>query len=388
MLRFMTAGESHGRALIGVIESFPAGFPLSIDAVDRQLARRQRGYGRGPRMRLERDRATILSGLRRGRTIGSPIALMIENRDRRPEMTAARRTARSRQRPISIPRPGHADLAGAVKFDTLDVADVLERASARETAVRVACGAIARQLLDHFGIHIVSHTIAVGTVAVGRRRWTFEEIAAVADDSPLRCVDEAAAVRMMRLIDDANEERDTLGGMFEVRATGLPIGLGSNAQWYDRLDGALAAAIMSIPSVKGVEIGDGFVSARRRGSRVHDALFYDPRKSGEPAKGVVRRTNAAGGIEGGMTNGAEIVLRAACKPIATLRRPLKTVDLISKAPAAALVTRADVCVVPAAGVVGEAMTAMVLASAFTDVFGGDSRRQIEEQYRAYLRREL
>jgi chorismate synthase len=388
MLRFMTAGESHGRALIGLIESFPAGFPLSTDAIDHELTRRRQGYGRGPRMRLEQDRAIILSGLRHGRTLGSPIAIMIENRDRRPEMTAGRRKARSSDSPITVPRPGHADLAGAVKFATHDVVDVLERASARETAVRVACGAVARQLLEHFGIGIVSHTIAIGPVAVGRKRYTFEEIIAAADDSPVRCVDTAAAVRMMRAIKDAVEDRDTLGGIFEVRASGLPIGLGSNAQWYLRLDGALAAALMSIPSVKGVEVGDGFAAGRRRGSRVHDAVAYDPRRSDEPAKGLVRKTNAAGGIEGGMTNGAEIVLRAACKPIATLKRPLATIDLITKAPARALVTRADVCIVPAAGVVGEAMTAMVLASAFTAMFGNDSLRQIEDSVRSYRRWEL
>jgi len=388
MLRFMTAGESHGPALIGLIEAFPAGLELSIDAIDRELTRRRQGYGRSRRMRLEQDRAIILSGLRRGRTIGSPIAIMIENRDRRPEMTAGRLTSGASHRPITIPRPGHADLAGAIKFATSDVADVLERASARETAVRVACGAVARQLLDHFGIRIVSHTIAIGSVGIGRKRHTFEEIVIAADGSPVRCVEAAAAARMVRAIQAAKKDKDSLGGIFEVRATGLPIGLGSNAQWYTRLDGALAAAIMSIPSVKGVEIGEGFSCSRRRGSLVHDAVYYDPRQSGGPAKGLFRKSNAAGGLEGGMTNGAEIVLRAACKPIATLRDPLATIDLTAKTTVRAMVTRADVCIVPAAGVVGEAMTAMVLASAFTDVFGGDSLHQMEENVRSYRQREL
>lgn len=387
MLHFMTAGESHGPALIGLIEAFPAGLALSIDAINRELTRRRQGYGRSPRMRLEQDRAIILSGLRRGRTIGSPIAILIENRDRRPEMTAGRLKPGLSYRPITIPRPGHADLAGAIKFATPDVADVLERASARETAVRVACGAVARQLLEHFGIHIVSHTVAIGSVGIGRKRHTFEEIVAAAD-SPVRCVEAAAAARMVQAIKAAKKDKDTLGGIFEVRATGLPIGLGSNVQWYTRLDGALAAAIMSIPSVKGVEIGEGFSCSRRRGSLVHDVLYYDSRRSSDPAKGLLRTTNAAGGIEGGMTNGADIVLRAACKPIATLREPLATIDLADKTPARAMVTRADVCIVPAAGVVGEAMTAMVLASAFTDVFGGDSLRQMEENVRSYRQREL
>lgn len=388
MLRFVTAGESHGRALVGLVESFPAGFPLSRDEIDRQLARRRHGYGRGPRMRIEPDRAIILSGVRRGRTLGSPIAIMIENRDWREDMTPDGPIPRGEYRPVSVPRPGHADLAGAIKYNTLDIGDVLERASARETAARVACGAVARQLLEHFGIRIASHTIAIGRVAIGRKKYPFDEIAESADASPVRCLEPAVTAEMMRAIREAKREKDTLGGIFEVRVAGLPIGLGSNAQWFTRLDGALAAAIMSIPSVKGVESGDGFAAGRKKGSQVHDAIYYDARRGAERSKKLTRKTNAAGGIEGGMTNGAEIILRAVCKPIATLKRPLATVDLMTKAPAKALVTRADICVVPAAGVVGEAMTAMVLASAFTDVFGNDSLRQIDSNFRAYLERQF
>jgi chorismate synthase len=372
--------------LIGLIESFPAGFPLSVEAIDRQLARRQQGYGRGPRMRLERDRAVILTGVRRARTLGSPITVMIENRDWRDDMTADP-SPKPISRCLSKPRPGHADLTGAIKYDTHDITDVLERASARETAVRVACGAIARQLLEHFGIRIASHVIAIGSVAVGRKKFTFEQIIERADTSPVRCLDMDAAVRMMTEIRRAKKHEDTVGGVFEVRATGLPVGLGFNAQWFARLDSALAAAITSIPSVKGVEIGDGFAVARRRGTRAHDAIYYDPRHGSERTKGFYRRTNFAGGIEGGMTNGADIIIRAACKPIATLRRPLATVDLLTKAPNRANVTRADICVVPSAAVVGEAMTAMVLASAFTDLFGNDSLGQIQTNVTAYLKRE-
>ena len=387
MLRFVTAGESHGRALIGLVESYPAGFPLSCDGIDRDLARRQCGYGRGPRMRLEHDRATILTGVRRGRTLGSPITVMIENRDRRDDMTVDRPAKRTHPR-ISIPRPGHADLAGAIKYDTHDIGDILERASARETAIRVACGAIARQLLEHFGIRIASHVVAIGPVTIGRKKYTFDQIAQDADKSPVRCLDPVFAADMMKTIRETKRQKDTLGGIFEVRAAGLPVGLGSNAQWFARLDGALAGAMISIPSVKGVEIGDGFAAGRKRGSQALDDIYYDARNGAGRTKGFYRRTNFAGGIEGGMTNGAEIVIRAACKPIATLRQPLATVNLVTKTVDRALVTRADVCVVPAAAVVGEAMMAMILASAFTDVFGNDSLGQIETNFKAYLDREF
>lgn len=393
MLRFLTAGESHGSNLVAVAESFPAGFAISVDEINRHLARRQTGFGRGARMRLEKDRATILSGVRYGQSLGSPIACLIENRDwpnwekvmdTRPVLEAAldkREYQLAYQ--TTAPRPGHADLAGAIKYDTHNLRNVLERASARETAARVACGAIARQLLEPFDIQIVSHVVAIGAARIGRKRFDVEQIKARADQSPVRCVDDSAAVRMIAEIKSAARKKDTVGGIFEVRVSGLPVGLGSNAQWYLRLDSFLAAAVMSIPSVKGVEIGDGFAAARCTGSKVHDEIYYDPRRADSRTKGFMRKTNSAGGIEGGISNGAELVVRAACKPLSTLMQPLASVDLKTKQPVKAVVERSDICVVPAAAVVGEAMVAMVLASAFTDKFGSDSKREIEANFAAY-----
>ncbi len=396
MLRFLTTGESHGPAVIGLVESFPAGFKISLDGINHQLARRQQGFGRGGRMRIERDTAVILSGLRHGRTLGSPIACLVANRDwpnwkkiMDPTKPPAKKMSDRERRLMYetvIPRPGHADLAGAIKYDTHDLRNVLERASARETAARVACGAMARQLLEHFAIRIASHVVAIGTAHRRHTRVDFDEIMERADDSPVRCIDPAVADRMVEQIKQARRAKDTLGGIFEVRVINLPVGLGSNAQWSTRLDGALAAALMSIPSVKGVEIGEGFAGSRKRGSRVHDQIYYVPGGAQQPTKGFVRRTNMAGGLEGGMTNGAELIVRAACKPIATLRQPLSAVDLRTKQPRPAIVERSDTCVVPAAAVVGEAMVAMALASAFSDKFGGDSRAEMEANFDAYLRR--
>lgn len=397
MLRFLTAGESHGRALIGQIESFPAGLKISIDKIDRQLTRRQGGFGRGGRMKIEHDRARILSGLRQGITLGSPIAIMIENRDwpnwkklMDPIRPVSSRLNARQQRlanDTTRPRPGHADLSGAVKYDTHDLRNVLERASARETAARVACGAIAGQLLEHFDIRIASHVLSIGRARMKRKKIAFDDIVSKADRSEVRCIDPAVSAEMKAEIKAARKNGDTLGGVFEVRISNLPIGLGSMAQWFTRLDGALAAAMMSIQSVKGVEIGDGFASAAKKGSAVHDALYYNPSGSVR-SRGFYRRTNRAGGIEGGMTNGSELIIRAACKPIATLMKPLETVDIINKSAARAITERSDVCVVPAAAVVGEAMMAMVMASAFTDKFGNDSLTDIEAAFEAYLKREF
>ncbi len=391
MLRFVTAGESHGRAVIGVIESFPAGFALSREEIDHQLTRRRGGYGRGPRMRLEQDRVQIISGVRRGKTLGSPITLLVANKDWknwRAVMNPEAASSARRSGEVLTPRPGHADLAGAVKYDTHDIRNVLERASARETAARVACGAVARQLLEYFHIRIASHVVAIGPARLGRGKYDFADIAERAEQSPVRCLDSAVSQAMMTEIRKARMAKDTLGGIFEVRAANLPLGLGSNAQWFMRLDGALAAAVMSIPSVKGVEIGEGFAVARRRGSQVHDSIGYDPIGGDVRTKYFFHRGNTAGGLEGGMTNGAELIIRAACKPIATLKKPLVTVNLRDKTPSRALVERADVCVIPAAAVVAEAMVALVLASAFTDVFGNDSLHQIETNFAAYLQREF
>jgi chorismate synthase len=399
MLRFLTAGESHGRGLVGMIEAFPAGLALSVDKINYHLARRQTGYGRGARMKIEKDRIEIFSGVRNGRTLGSPIGFVIENRDwanwekiMHPERPiAADLSGRQRKLAYDVhrPRPGHADLSGAIKYGTHDLRNVLERASARETATRVACGSIARQLLEYFDIEIASHVIAIGSVKLKRKRVTFDEIRGTADDDTVKCVDEDTAKKMIDAIKEAIRTRDTIGGVFEIRVRNLPVGLGSNAQWCTRLDGHLAQALMSIQSVKGVEIGDGFANAAKPGSRVHDRIYY--RQSGTESlhsKRFYRRTNAAGGIEGGMTNGEEIIVRGACKPISTLMQPLDTVDVQTKEKAQAIVERTDTCVVPAAAVVGEAMAAMVVAQAFVEKFGGDSLADIEASFNSYVQREF
>lgn len=398
MPRFLTAGESHGQAIIGLIESFPAGFTISVKAINNQLTRRRKGFGRGGRMRIERDRVTILGGLRHGRTLGSPIICLIENRDwpnwkkvmAPVELPMGRLSPSDKKRldPMTAPRPGHADLAGMIKYSTGDIRDVLERASARETAARTAIGAIARQFLEHFDIRIASHVVAVGKVGIVRKNISFEEIMESGDASPVRCVDKTTERKMIDLIRRVKKAGDTLGGIFEVRVTGLPIGLGSNAQWYQRLDSRLAGAMMSIQSVKGVEIGAALTNSRKIGSRVHDRIYFEGGNVAGRLKGLSRRTNAAGGIEGGMSNGSDIIIRAACKPIATLRKGLETVDIASREKRPAVVERADVCVVPAAAVVGEAMAAMVIADAFMEKFGGDNRAEIETAYRTWLEQSL
>lgn len=398
MLRFLTAGESHGRGLIGVIESFPAGFEISVEAINRQMTRRRMGFGRGKRMQIEQDRVEVLSGLRHGRTLGSPITCLIENRDwpnwqqimdaeKAPPDDLDHRQRRLAH-DVSAPRPGHADLAGAIKYHTYDLRNILERASARETAARVACGSIARQLLEHYQIEIASHVISIGPVSLGRRKVEFDDIRRLADASPVRCIDPAVSDNMVAEIKKAMKDKDTLGGVFEVRLANLPVGLGSTAQWYTRLDGALAATLMSIQSVKGVEIGDGFAASRKRGSKAHDQIYYRNQDPPDRRKNFVRRTNHAGGLEGGITNGAELVLRAACKPISTLMQPLDTVDINTHRETKAMVERSDACIVPAAAVIGEAMAAMVVASAFTDKFGHDSKTEIDANFEAYLRREF
>lgn len=397
MLRFLTAGESHGQALSAIVESFPAGISLSKEEIDYQLERRQKGFGRGKRMRIEKDKVKIIAGLRNGKTLGSPIICLIENRDwpnwkkiNNPVKPIGRRLSERERKlayNVTAPRPGHADLAGAIKYHTYDLRNVLERASARETAARVACGTIARQLLQKFQIRIAAHVIAIGRVRLRKKNISFEAIESYAEKSPVRCIEKNISHKMVDEIKTAIAEKDTLGGIFEVRANNVPIGLGENSQWYKRLDAALAEAVMSIPSVKGVEIGNAFQNTRKFGSQVHDPIGYQATAAG-PAHGFRRKSNNAGGIEGGLSNGAEIIIRAACKPVSTLRQPLDTIDIVSKMSAKALVERSDTCVVPAAAVVGEAMVAMVLASAFTDKFGGDSLTEINENYEAYLRREF
>jgi chorismate synthase len=378
MLRFLTAGESHGEALVAILEGLPSGLPLSRGEIDRQLRRRQAGYGRGRRMAIESDAVEILAGVRHGLTIGSPVSLLIRNKDwinwqwtmavdAEPPASAGG----ARRAPVVRPRPGHADLAGAIKYGHTDLRNVLERASARETAARVAVGACARVLLERFGIRIASHVTAIGRVATdASARTSFDAIAATADDDVVRCVDPALAARMVVAIDEAKAAGDTLGGTFEIVAAGVPAGLGSYAQWDRRLDARLAQALMSIPAVKAVEIGDGVSAAARPGSEVHDPIL----PAADPARPdrLTRPTNHAGGLEGGVTNGEDVRATAYLKPIATLMSPLPSVDLETGRDAPASIERSDTCAVPAAAVIGEAVVALVLAEAFLESFGGDT----------------
>jgi chorismate synthase len=370
MVRFLTAGESHGRALVVILEGVPAGLSIDFDAITHELRRRQGGYGRGHRMAIESDRAEILSGVRAGETIGGPIAMTIENRDW-PNWEHTMRIASgddpdargARRPPVTRPRPGHADLAGVAKFGRGDVRDVLERASARETAARVAAGAVARQLLARAGIRLASHVFAIGPIGIDRGSVTFDQAARLSDDAPIRCVDQAVEKEMMAAIDRAREAGDTLGGAFEVIATGMPVGLGSYTQWDRKLDGRLAQALMSIPAIKAV------------GSQVHDEIV--PAAGSGRATHLARPTNNAGGLEGGVTNGEDLRVTAWMKPISTLMKPLRSVDLSTMAEARAAIERSDVCAVPAAAVVGEAMVALVLAGALVEKFGGDSIADLE-----------
>jgi len=383
MLRFVTAGESHGQALVAWISGLPAGLRVDFDFVNGELHRRQLGYGRGGRQKIEKDRVEAISGIRHGQTIGAPVALRIENRDwanwekalpveDAPEFEDTKRA-------LTAPRPGHADLAGALKFNFHDARYVLERASARESAARTAAGALAKLLLGEFGIRVLSHVVAVGAIKLEREaRW--EEIEAVCAnlDSPLRCVDAATESRMKAVVDEALRGGDSAGGIFEVVAHGVPPGLGTHAQWDEKLDGRLAAAVMSLQAVKAVEIGTGVANATAPGSTVQDEIGYDAAQSR-----FSRRSNRAGGIEGGMTNGENVVLRGYLKPISTLRRPLETADLVTKQTVKAAYERSDVCVVPAAGVAAEAMVAFVLAQAFLEKFGGDSLAETRRNYEGY-----
>ncbi|MGZ5436645.1 MAG: chorismate synthase [Pyrinomonadaceae bacterium] len=382
MFRFTTAGESHGRALVAIVEGLPAGLPISIEQINHELWRRQQGYGRGGRMKIEQDRVEILSGVRHGVTVGSPLALMIENKDwaNWDEVMAVepKELAPEKSRLVKRPRPGHADLAGGLKYDARDLRNVLERASARETAARVACGAIAKQLLEQFGIAVRSHVIQLGGVPEQPLELTFDQVSSIPDDSPLRCADADAQQRMIQLIDQTKAEGDTLGGVFEVIARDAPPGLGSHTAWDLKLDGRLAQAIMSIPAVKAVAIGAGIEASSLPGSKVHDEIGYS-----EDAKEFVRETNRAGGLEGGVTNGEEIRVRGFLKPISTLRRALRSVDIDTKQEERAAFERSDITVVPAAGVIGEAMFALVLAQATREKFGGDSLGEMKRNYEGY-----
>jgi chorismate synthase len=433
MIRFLTAGESHGKCLTLIVEGVPAGLQLSAQDIDRDLKRRQMGYGRGGRMKIESDKAGITAGVRHGVTLGHPIAVAIQNKDWEnwQEVMSLERmdTGTGGQeegadtpayasqagmpvppmasvgalshRAVTRPRPGHADLAGGIKYHHKDLRNVLERASARETAARVAAGAIAKRLLAEFGIYVTSFVIQIGDIGIPARdhmpssfldprlqsgstsphpssKGGFEEIQARLDNSPLRCPDSDVERRMMEAIDAAKDEGDSLGGVFQVVAYNVPPGVGSHAHWDRRLDARIAYAVMGIPAIKGVEIGLGFGAARKRGSQVHDEIYY------EAGRGFFRKTNNAGGTEGGISNGEAIVVKAAMKPIPTLSRPLNSVDFISKEPFQASKERADVCAVPAAGVVGEAVVAIEIANALLEKFGGDSVLEIKHSFEAYM----
>jgi chorismate synthase len=382
MLRFTTSGESHGRALVAIVEGLPAGLPVDGELIDRELKRRQLGYGRGGRMKIEKDQAQILSGVRHGLTLGSPIALMIENKDWQSwtDVMAVdeREIAPEKSRRLSRPRPGHADLAGGLKYDVRDLRNVLERASARETTARVACGALAKQLLSAFGIEVRSHVIQLGGVPSEPLELRWHDIAAIPDDAPLHCADAEAQQRMIELIDQARSDGDTLGGIFEVAARGVVPGLGAHTAWDLKLDGILAQAVMSIPAVKAVSIGAGALASSLPGSEVHDEIAYNA-----DTRGFIRETNRAGGLEGGITNGEEIRVRGHLKPLSTLRRALRSVDIDSKEEQPAGFERSDITAVPAAGVIGESMVALIIAGAMREKFGGDSLGEMKRNYEGY-----
>ena len=383
-LRFTTAGESHGKALVAIVEGLPAGLPVTAEWVDRDLARRMMGYGRGARMKIERDRIEWLAGVRAGETLGSPVAMLIPNRDWanwEDVMAAEGEPGEARRRRVTRPRPGHADLVGVLKYDRLDARDILERASARETTARVAAGALARRLLDEFGVEIGSHVVSLGGIAVPDAPRP-APLNPAADASEIRVLDRTVETEILARIDQAKRDGDTLGGEIEVVARGLPVGLGSHVSWDRKLDGRLAGMLMSIPAVKGVAVGLGFEAARRPGSAVHD-----PIEAGEPLDprgGFRRATNNAGGLEGGMTTGEPLVVRVAMKPIATLMAPLATVDLSSGQVARAQSERSDVTAVPAMGVIAEALVAFVLAEAMREKFGGDSLGEMRRNLEGYL----
>ena len=381
MLRYLTAGESHGELLMGIIEGMPSGLLIRVTDIDRDLARRQVGYGRGNRMKIEKDSVKIYTGVRWGRTLGSPIGLVVRNKDWenwRDKMSPDPMFLNTAN-PVTRPRPGHADLAGALKYGATDIRNILERSSARETAMRVAVGSVAKRLLAEFGIEVVSHVLSIGGVFAKVPKASSQEIRKRAEASELRCADHDAEKRMMKRIDQAMAAGDTLGGVFELIITGAPVGLGSHVHWDRKLDGRLASALMSVQAIKGVEVGAGFGVANKPGSQVHDEILWSRKE------GFYRKTNMAGGIEGGMSNGEAIVLRAAMKPIPTLYKPLRSVDMASKKPFKASIERSDACAVPAAGVVAEAAAAFEIASAMIEKFGGDSIEEMKRNYHGYDR---
>ncbi|MEW6616179.1 MAG: chorismate synthase [Thermodesulfobacteriota bacterium] len=402
MLRYLTAGESHGSSLTAILEGIPAGLSVREEDINIDLARRQMGYGRGQRMEIEKDMVSITSGVRWGKTMGSPISMVIQNKDWekwKAEMSVSSQYEGKGIR-LNRPRPGHADLAGAIKYNQRDIRNILERASARETACRVAIGAVAKCLLKEFGIKVISHVTEIGGIRISSQNLNPEDVYGRAEASELRCIDGDAEREMKAKIDEAKARGDSLGGVFEIIATGVPVGLGTYTQWDRKLDGKIAHALMSIQAIKGVEVGLGFETARRWGSQVHDEIYYksparddkglsevpyDTEAQGlKPKEGFFRKTNNAGGIEGGISNGEHIITRAAMKPIPTLTKPLKSVDIDTKEGFNASVERSDTCAVPAAGVIGESVVAIEIANAFLEKFGGDSVEETRRNYQGYL----
>jgi len=392
MLRYFTAGESHGPCLTVIIDGVPAGFPIDVEKINHDLWRRQQGYGRGGRMLIEKDEVQVRSGIRWGATLGSPVALGIENRDWKNWTKKMSPLADDRDESIAVtkPRPGHADLAGILKYHHSDIRNILERASARDTVSRTAVGSFCKQLLEPFGIKVMGYIRSLGGVVAQTEGLTYEEIFHSAEQSPVRVADKEAEGKMIALIDECKKKGDTLGGVFEVVAIGLPPGLGSHTQWDRKLDGRLARALMSIQAIKGVEIGIGFEGARRRGSQVHDEIFFDLKQKTSQRTprigptGFYRGSNNSGGTEGGMSNGSPLVAHVAMKPISTLMSPLHSVDIRSKQPVDASVERSDVCAAPAAAVVGESVVAFELTLAFLEKMGGDSLDEIMRNYQGYL----
>ncbi len=378
--KFTTAGESHGKALVALVEGLPAGLEIDVEKINFELWRRQQGYGRGGRQKIEKDEVQILSGIRYGKTLGSPVALIIENRDfvHWQEVMSSEKLEMQPKNPrlVKRPRPGHADLAGGQKFGARDLRDVLERASARETAARVACGAIAKQMLENFGVVIKSHVVKLGSVPENPLEKTFEVISQIAEDSPLRCADKEIEEQMFRLVDQAKADGDTLGGIFEVVAKNVVVGLGSHTSWNEKLDGRIAQAFMSIQAVKAVEIGGAVENASLFGSKVHDEIIFENNR-------FKRLSNRAGGLEGGITNGEELRVRGYLKPISTLKKPLRSVDIDTKQEDLAAFERSDITAVPAAGVIGEAMLAIVLANSMREKFGGDSLAEMKINFENY-----
>jgi len=378
MLRFLTAGESHGESLIAILEGLPAGLEVGSSQINAELAKRQKGYGRGKRMEIESDRVEFFSGLRGGRTLGSPLAMRIRNRDWENWKDTMDPEGRNREaRSVTSPRPGHADLAGGIKYGHKDLRNILERASARETAARVAVGAVAKALLDRCGVTVGGHVVSIGGSSPSRAEFARPMEGAAAETSPVRCLDGSAEKEMVKLIDKAVEDGETLGGVFEIKVFDVPVGLGSHVHWDRRLDSDLASGVMSIPAIKGVQIGSGFRGAELPGSAVHDAIFHDK------VNGFYRETNNAGGIEGGISNGETIILSAAMKPIPTLMSPLGSVHFLSKRKVDAAVERSDVTAVPAACVIGESMVAFILAKHMCEKFGGDSMDEMLKNLEAY-----